>query len=204
MRQAAGVFGALADLAAGQRLDAVAVRCFDLVTRRGTSGCLALAELNDRGTVAACEGDLASAVAMLWVRELLGTASWMANPVHADPGSGLLRLAHCTIPRSLVTGFELRSHFESGKGVALAGSLPPGPVTLVRLGGRALEQAFVAEGHAVPATPREDLCRTQVDVTLAPGEVAELLARPLGNHLVLVPGNWAARLRDYREWAVAT
>ena len=204
VRQAAGVFGALEDLAAGQRLDAVAVRCFDLVTRRGTSGCLALAELNDRGTVAACEGDLASAVAMLWVRELLGTASWMANPVHADPGSGLLRLAHCTIPRSLVAGFELRSHFESGKGVALAGSLPPGPVTLVRLGGRALEQAFVAEGHAVPATPREDLCRTQVDVTLAPGEVAELLARPLGNHLVLVPGNWAARLRDYRDWAVAT
>lgn len=201
--RAAGVFGALEDLAAGQRLDAVAVRCFDLVTRRGTSGCLALAELNDRGTVAACEGDLASAVAMLWVRELLGTASWMANPVHADPGSGLLRLAHCTIPRSLVAGYALRSHFESGKGVALAGSLPPGPVTLVRLGGRALEQAFVAEGHAVPAAPREDLCRTQVDVTLAPGEVAELLARPLGNHLVLVPGLRAARLRDYRDWAVA-
>jgi len=203
LRRAACAFSALADLAARERLDAVAVRCFDLVTRRGTSGCLALAELNDRGTVAACEGDLASAVAMLWVRELLGTASWMANPVHADPGSGLLRLAHCTIPRSLVAGFALRSHFESGKGVALAGRLPPGPVTLVRLGGRALEQAFVAEGHAVPATPREDLCRTQVDVTLAPGEVAELLARPLGNHLVLVPGLRAARLRDYRDWAVA-
>jgi L-fucose isomerase-like protein len=203
VRQAAGVFGALEDLTAGQRLDAVAVRCFDLVTRRGTSGCLALAELNDRGTVAACEGDLASAVAMLWVRELLGTASWMANPVHADPGSGLLRLAHCTIPRSLVTSFELRSHFESGKGVALAGQLPPGPATLLRRGGRGLEQAFIAEGEAVPASPREDLCRTQVDVTLAAAEVAELLARPLGNHLVLVPGRSAARLRDYRDWAVA-
>ena len=43
-----------------------------------------------------------------------------------------------------------------------------------------------------------------MDVTLAPGEVAELLARPLGNHLVLVPGLRAARLRDYRDWAVAT
>ena len=203
MRQAAGVFGALEDLAVGRRLDAVAVRCFDLVTRRGTSGCLALAELNDRGTVAACEGDLASAVAMLWVRELLGTASWMANPVHADPGAGLLRLAHCTIPRSLVTSFELRSHFESGKGVALAGSLPPGPVTLVRLGGRGLEQVFIAEGQAAPAPPREDLCRTQVDVALAPAEVAELLGRPLGNHLVLVPGRSATRLRDYWDWAVA-
>jgi hypothetical protein len=34
--------------------------------------------------------------------------------------------------------------------------------------------------------------------------VAELLARPLGNHLVLVPGNRAARLRDYRDWAVVS
>jgi len=202
--QAAGAFTALADLAAAERLDAVAVRCFDLVTRRGTSGCLALAELNDRGTVATCEGDLASAVAMLWVRELFGTASWMANPVHADPGAGLLRLAHCTVPRSLVTGFELRSHFESGKGVALAGRLPPGPVTLVRLGGRSLEHAFVGEGEAAPAPTREDLCRTQVDVTLAAAEVAAILARPLGNHVVLVPGRRAARLRDYRDWAVAT
>ena len=41
-------------------------------------------------------------------------------------------------------------------------------------------------------------------MTLAPGEVAEMLARPLGNHLVLVPGNRAVRLRDYRDWAVAT
>ena len=204
LRQAASALPALADLAAGQRLDAIAVRCFDLVTRRGTSGCLALAELNDRGTVSACEGDLASAVAMLWVKELFGTASWMANPVHADPGSGLLRLAHCTIPRSLVTSWELRSHFESGKGAAVAGSLRPGPVTLVRLGGRGLEQAFVAEGQAVPSSPREDLCRTQVDVTLAPADVAEILARPLGNHLVLVPGHRAARLRDYRDWAVAS
>jgi L-fucose isomerase-like protein len=203
VERASRAFTALEGLARAERLDAVAVRCFDLVTERRTSGCLALAELNDRGTVAACEGDLASAVAMLWVRALVGTASWMANPVHADPGTGLLRLAHCTVPRSLVDGFELRSHFESGLGVALAGQLPPGPVTLVRLGGRSLEQAFIVEGGAVPAAPREDLCRTQVDVTLSPVDVAELLARPLGNHLVLVPGRVAARLRAYRGWLVA-
>lgn len=202
MRQAAGAFAALQDLAERDRFAAISVRCFDLVTQRRASGCLALAELNDRGTVAACEGDVASAVAMLWVRERLGAVSWMANPVHADPGSGLLRLAHCTVSRSLVTGFELRSHFESGIGVALAGQLRPGPVTLVRIGGRALEHAFIVEGQAVPAEPREDLCRTQVDVTLAPADVAELLARPLGNHLVLVPGHVAATLRDYRAWLV--
>ena len=203
VRQAATVFTALSDLMSKERLDAAAVRCFDLVTRRGTSGCLALSALNDAGRVAACEGDLASAVAMLWVKELLGTASWMANPCHADPSTGLLRLAHCTIARSLVTRWELRSHFESGIGVAIAADLPPGGVTLVRLGGRRLEELFLAEGEAVPAPPSEDLCRTQVDVQLAPGEITELLERPLGNHLVLVPGRSAARLREYWDWAIA-
>jgi len=202
--RASTVFGALSDLMARDRLDAIAVRCFDLVTERGTSGCLALSALNDTGRVAACEGDLASAVGMLWVKELLGTASWMANPSHVDPSTGLLRLAHCTIARSLVTRWELRSHFESGLGVAIAGDLEPGVVTLVRLGGRRLDAIFLAEGEAVPIPRREDLCRTQVDVQLGPGVVAELLARPLGNHLLLVPGRHAGRLRAFWEWAIAS
>jgi L-fucose isomerase-like protein len=127
----------------------------------------------------------------------------MANPSHVDAGTGLLCLAHCTVARSLVTRWELRSHFESGLGVALAGDLPPGPVTLVRLGGRRLDDLFLAEGEAAPAAPREDLCRTQVDVRLDPAVVEELLQRPLGNHLVLVPGQHAARLGSWWKWAVA-
>ncbi len=202
VRRASTVHSALAALASRERLDAVAVRCFDLVTERGTSGCLALSALNDAGTVAACEGDLASAVGMLWVKELLGTASFMANPSSADPATGRLRLAHCTVPRSLVTRWELRSHFESGLGVAIAGDLAAGPVTLLRLGGRRLDRLFLAEGEAIPVPRREDLCRTQVDVRLEPAAIAELLERPLGNHLLLVPGHRAARLRGFQEWAV--
>jgi L-fucose isomerase-like protein len=45
-----------------------------------TAGCVALATLNDAGTVAGCEGDVASAVAMLLVRALFDQARWMANP----------------------------------------------------------------------------------------------------------------------------
>jgi len=202
LRQASTVYSALRLLAERERLDAVAVRCFDLVTQRGTSGCLALSALNDSGPVAACEGDLASAVGMLWVKELLGSASWMANPSHADPSTGLLRLAHCTVARSLVTGWELRTHFESGLGVAIAGDLAGGPVTLLRLGGRRLDRLFLAEGEAVPAPRREDLCRTQIDVRLEPASIAELLDRPLGNHLLLVPGRHAARLRSWWGWAI--
>ena len=157
-----------------------------------------------RRPVAACEGDLASAVGMLWVKELLGTASWMANPVPRRP-----RLRP-PAPRPL----HRRALARDGLGAAVPlrvgtrrrhrGRPAAGPGHAPAPRGTGLEQAFLAEGEAVAAPRREDLCRTQVDVTLAPGEVTELLERPLGNHLLLVPGHHAARLRDYWDWAVAT
>ena len=52
----------------------VTVRCFDLIGALEATACLALSSLNDEGVVAGCEGDVPSALAMLWVRRLLGTA----------------------------------------------------------------------------------------------------------------------------------
>jgi L-fucose isomerase-like protein len=194
----------LRQVVAEQRLHAITVRCFDLVGELHTSGCLAMAALNDEGIVAGCEGDVVSAVGMVWVHELLGAVSWMANPAHVDPSRGLIRLAHCTIARSMVTSYELRSHFESGLGVAISGSLPSGPVTLLRIGGRGMEHLWMAEGAVVePGVPDEHLCRTQADVHVAPADAAELLNRPLGNHVLLVHGHHATRLRAWWQEMVA-
>lgn len=184
---------------AAHRLDAVAVRCFDLVTDAHTSGCLALAALNDRGVIAGCEGDVASTVAMAWTRALLGAPGWMANPSVADPVTGVLELAHCTVPLSMVDGYTLQTHFESGLGVGIAGELGPGPVTLVRLGGEGLGRIWCVEGEALATTPRPERCRTQLDVRIAPAEVADLLSHPLGNHVVLVRGHHRARLLRWFE-----
>jgi L-fucose isomerase-like protein len=203
VQQAAGFHQVVLDTVRTQQLDAVTVRCFDLVTELGTSGCLALSELNDTGIVAGCEGDIASVTAMLWIDRLLGLATWMANPAWIDAGRGVVSLAHCTVPRSLVDGFELRSHFESGLGVAVTGRLTPGPVTLVRLGGRRLEELWVADADAVPTVARPARCRTQLDVVVGPAAAGELLDRPLGNHLVLVHGHHATRMRDWHDWLIA-
>jgi L-fucose isomerase-like protein len=175
-------------------VDAVTVRCFDFLDALHTSGCLALADLNEAGIVAGCEGDVASAVAMLWIRHRLGLPSWIANPAQVDLEADELVLAHCTITPSLTEGLELHTHFESGLGVGVRGRIPPGPVTLVRLGGRGLERRWLADGEVVGGGESPDLCRTQATVRLAPGRVGELLEAPLGNHLVLVPGHHAERL----------
>lgn len=192
-----GVEAALRVLVREHRLDAVTVRCFDLIGELEATACVVLSSLNDEGVVAGCEGDVPSALAMLWVRRLLGTASWMANPSRLDGAAGTLTLAHCTVPRSLVSAARLDTHFESGLGQSLAGDIPPGPVTLLRLGGAALERLWLAEGEVVASGSDPGLCRTQATVRLEPGVVEGLLTDPLGNHLVLVPGHHGARLSSW-------
>ena len=180
-------------------LTAVTVRCFDLVVEDATSGCFALSDLTDSGVIAGCEGDLVSTVTMLWANLLLGAIPWMANPADIDESDNILTLAHCTVPRSLVETYRLRSHFESGLGVGIQGMLPLGPVTLLRLGGSMLDQLWLAEGEVVSCGDAENLCRTQVHIALSRGDVRDLLAAPLGNHIVMVRGHHADRLASWRE-----
>jgi L-fucose isomerase-like protein len=182
-----------------EHLDAITVRCFDLITDTGTSGCLALSALNDRGVIAGCEGDVASAVGLLWTRLLIGHTGWMANPAMIDRTNGVIELAHCTVPLSLTTSYELHTHFESGQGVGIAGQIPTGPVTVLRLGGDGLEQLWCVDGIALATTARRDRCRTQLDVRVDPSAAAELLDRPLGNHLIVVNGHHALRMRRWRS-----
>jgi L-fucose isomerase-like protein len=202
LAQAARVWMALREVAEQYALDALTVRCFDIVLECGTTGCIGLAELTDAGVIAGCEGDLVSTLALVWTRLLTGSTPWMANPSRVDEAANALWLAHCTVPRSIVDGYRLRSHFESGLGVGIQGRLPHGPVTLARIGGVALDRIWLVEGEVTKTGDAEDLCRTQAFVRLKDGHVSELLRRPLGNHIVVVSGHHAARMRDWFEMMV--
>lgn len=197
--RAVGVYRGLKALAASYRLTAITVRCFDLVTGDGTTGCLALSRLADEGITAGCEGDIPSAVMLRWLWHLTGKAGWMANPSDLDVRKGEILLAHCTVPLGLVGEHRLKTHFESGLGVGIDGTFAPGPVTLLRLGGANLDRWWGAEGTLLEDLHAPDLCRTQVKVRISPPAAGELLGSPLGNHLVLVPGHVRALFREAFE-----
>jgi L-fucose isomerase-like protein len=202
MRDVVRVHVALRRLVDEHELDALTVRCFDLVLNLKTTGCFGLAELTDEGFIAGCEGDLVSTVGLLWAYELLGEIPWMANPAQLDEDANAMWLAHCTVPRRRVESYRLRSHFESGLGVGIQGMLPTGPVTLLRIGGTEMKQLWLAEGEIVETGDAENLCRTQARVELSRSHVSDLLHAPLGNHLVLVPGHHADRLQAWWEMLI--
>jgi len=170
-------------------LSAVTLRCFDLVLDLGTTGCFALSRLNDEGIIAGCEGDMVSTIGMLLVYKKTGKIPWMANPSRLDLENNSIIIAHCTVPRTIVKDYTIRSHFESGIGVGIQGTFPKGDVTIFRIGGNNLNKIWLANGEIVRTSNENDLCRTQIEVNLnSEYNVADLLEEPLGNHLIIVPG----------------
>lgn len=190
---------ALRSVARTHHLSGLTLRCFDLLEPLRETGCVPLAQLNDAGFPAACEGDVPSLFTMALGRHLGAGAGFMCNPAEADLAAGELVLSHCTVPFSMTTSRASETHFESGLGTAIRGVLPPGPCTLVRAGGPALDRFWVAPGEILENLRRPDLCRTQVRVRVA-GGLAEMFDDPLGNHRVLFLGDHAGTFRAFLRY----
>ncbi len=184
------VYIAMKKLVEKYDLDAVTLRCFDLVLDLGTTGCFALSRLNDEGIIAGCEGDMVSTIGMLLVYKKTGRIPWMANPSRLNTENNSILIAHCTVPISIVDNYIIRSHFESGIGVGIQGTFQCGDVTIFRIGGNNLDKIWLVNGKIVSTSKEEDLCRTQIEVKLnSDSNVTDLLTDPLGNHLVIVEGS---------------
>lgn len=183
------LYHALRHVVSRHQLAGFTIRCFDLLTAIHNTGCLALAQLNAEGFIAGCEGDVPAALSMLISQVLLGVTGFQANPSSVNPESGLMTLAHCTIPFNLVTSYELDTHFESGIGVGIRGDIFEGDATLFKVSGD-LSRYFVAQGSMVVNEPDPSLCRTQVNVSLANPSLVRnyFLADPIGNHHIVIPG----------------
>ena len=176
-----------------ERLDAMTIRCFDIIKACNTTSCLALAKLNDEGIVAGCEGDMQTLMTMLLARKLCKEPAFMANPSILTDKTTMF--AHCTVPLSMCYKTTMRTHFESGIGVAVQGDMPLTDYTIMKWGGRRLDKMFVTEAKAIKNEYSNHFCRTQItfDINLKP----YLLNHSIGNHHVIIKGCHAAEIRRF-------
>ena len=176
-----------------ERLDAMTIRCFDIIKACNTTSCLALAKLNDEGVVAGCEGDMQTLMTMLLARKLCNEPAFMANPSILTDKTTMF--AHCTVPLSMCYRTTMRTHFESGIGVAVQGDMPLTDYTIMKWGGRRLDKMFVTEAKAIKNEYSNHFCRTQItfDINLKP----YLLNHSIGNHHVIIKGCHAAEIRRF-------
>ena len=188
LRAAEDMEKALRSIVEKYRLTALTVKCFDLLGSCRTTACLALARLNDDGIVSGCEGDIPALWTMMAVYARRGKVPFMANPSSSDRERLRVDFAHCTVPTSMTESFTLPTHFESGIGVGIAGILPAGRYSAVKIGGRRLDRFYGAEGTVTANTKIVQRCRTQVSFRFdSPEDFDRFFANRLGNHIVLVP-----------------
>ncbi|MDO5447739.1 MAG: fucose isomerase [Prevotellaceae bacterium] len=180
------------------RLTALTIQCFSLIPTTCTTGCLALALLNDEGIVAGCEGDLQSIFTMLLAKRATGVDGFMANPSSADKAANRIVFAHCTIGLKQTCRYVMRSHFESGIGVAIQGILPEGEVTIVKCGGKSLDKSVILTGRIIDNQSDPNNCRTQILVDLD-DSIDYFFNNNIGNHHIILQGSHKRELEAFFE-----
>ena len=198
--QAAKIYLGLKKLVKKYNLDALSIRCFDLIPVLNNTGCFAVSKMIDEGIIAGCEGDIDTTLTMLILHYLTNKPVWLANICSIDRVKNTLTFAHCTIATKLLeddSKVTLRSHFESGKGVSIQGTLKLGQkVTIARLGGPKMGRMVIATGTIRRSDMgHEHMCRMQVEVRLD-GKVEAFINNLLGNHVTIVKGDISSKLQD--------
>lgn len=193
MQSAAKIHNALKQVVQDRRLDAFTIECFPMVQHDGVTACLSLSDFNDNGIPAGCEGDLTSIAGMMFLQAVTGLIPWMANLVKI--GSDYIKLAHCTAPTGLLESFTVDTHFETGKGTAVSGIFAKGEITIFRFDS-SLGQAFLSSGRITNGSSSPaGACRTQIEAKLPVEKVNSLKTNPLGNHHLVLPGNFNNLIR---------
>lgn len=178
------VYEELKLIAGRYSLDALTLRCFDLLDSIGNTGCLALARLNSEGITSSCEGDIPALFTMMIAKEMTGCPGFQCN-LSRISGDELL-FAHCTVPLSMARSYTYDTHFESGIGTAIKAELPLEEVTIAKLSPD-LENIAVIPGRILRNQSEANLCRTQIVVEAA-GSRDYFLRHSFANHHVIIPG----------------
>ena len=185
-------------------LDAFTLNCFDLIPTTRTTGCVALALLNQEGIPAGCEGDEQTLLTMLAVQAATGEMTFMANPSKIlDNDAREMVFAHCTIAPAMTDRYIVRDHYESLSGVAVEGIFDPMDVTVVKCGGTSMEHYFISKARLLECTSNPNMCRTQLRLRLEQ-PLDYFLERSIGNHHVIVRGDHTARLHTVLRMLGAT
>lgn len=162
----------------------ISIACFDLL-KSGTSACVGASYINgETDCFVSCEGDLDSALTMLFVKTIAKDKKYfMANPVVVDEQT--VNFSHCTAPIKLCPNAtcKLMPHHESGIGVSPSVNIASGQeVSLCRVS--MLHNKATAKLGLTKDGEKLCVCRTQVDI-----QVSNFLDNILGCHQLIVFGD---------------
>lgn len=204
LRQAAALYVAMRDIAREQRLDIVALDCWnETFPEFGTCACFGLA--GDACGIA-CEGDVVAAIALTVGEAIGGTKGFLGDLYGVDEASNEVTLMHCAGCAELHGGpgkptvavqAPPAAGGTPGTVMACHPVLPPGAATIALLHGTNADLLHIRRCVIVRTSFDEQM---QVIVQVE-GNAAEFCREAAGNHYVVFPGDHVGAWRRWAEWA---
>ncbi|MDD2481938.1 MAG: hypothetical protein WCY24_07325 [Lutispora sp.] len=195
---AARVYLAMKELCNKNGLDAVTLKCFEVLDRHNTTGCLALSLMNDEGIISGCEGDCQTVFSMYLAKLLTYEVPFMSNPAFIDQELNEVIFAHCTLATSITERYVIRNHFESLKGIGIQGEIKKGPVTIFKCGGSDLKKYFLSKGEILDNLNSSSMCRTQLRIKMDES-VNYFFKNPIANHHLIIRGDHVDTIEEFMD-----
>jgi len=210
--KAGGLMLAFHDIAAKNRLNGFAVKCWpEFVPHYGIMPCSTISRLNDVGLLTACEGDIYGTVSMLIANYLSGRHAMFADFVAIDEQKNEGLAWHCgSAPTCLMDKDAcntLGKHptVEGGnkRGVNVSFNIAgQGPVTMLRLsvGPRGMRMFLVGGQSTVPSAKLPGNCwAVRFDVPVRK-LVDVIIGQGMEHHTALVHADIRDDLRRLARW----
>jgi L-fucose isomerase-like protein len=209
------------DFLASSKYDALAISCWPKFQDEFKySVCSTIANLNEKGTVAACEGDLTSAISMLLLHYLADDTTTLMDMSAFDEKDDTVLMWHCgpAAPRfGQKNGYELGVNYsgmahEKGKppvvsGVAHDMIIDSGEITIARFAGE-WDKIFLAGGSFIDYK-KESYCGSRGwvgNLTFnrksigARDFVNTILAQRFSHHFPIVYGDYTKEVMEIMSW----
>ena len=134
----AGVYAALSDRAAADKLDGIAVRCWpEFFTELGCAACGAMSVLSEDRVPCSCEADVNGTLTLVLLQSISGLQPFITDLVNVDAESDSAVLWHCGLaPISMADpAYTIEGTIHSNRKLPLLFQFPlkPGRVTVARL-----------------------------------------------------------------------
>ena len=201
--------------------DAVAISCWPKFQKDFQySICSVVGEINDNGVVAACEGDLTSAVSMLLLRYLTDDITTLLDLTDIDRSDDTLLMWHCgpaskrfceTSGFSLSLNYSGKAHIKGqppvGTAVVRDMVFDPGRVTFARLAGE-MDQMLLMDGAVIDSDKKSfygsrgwvgDLRFNRQPIS-ALDLLNTILVQRFSHHFPMVKGDFTREVSELMAW----
>jgi hypothetical protein len=195
------MYVAMRNLLKDRGAQAIAVDCLTLFYggKMPAYPCLGFFQLNNDGSVGACEGDLQSTITMLAVTYATGRPGYISDPV-IDTAKGQIVYAHCVAPtrvfgpRGPANPFHIRDHSEDRKGASNRSLMPLGHVVTSLKFVPSQKVVVMHTAKTVANIDDDKACRTKLAAEI-PNAQKMLEGWSQGWHRVTVYGDYRNRMR---------